>query len=73
MNTIDFDENRHFVAHVIEALNAHRFDDFESLLSEHHMSLSQFVTATIDALLPLPDLTSYYLAIQRFMNEGELK
>ena len=73
MNTIDFDENRFFVQRLIELLYAQRFEDFQSVLLAHGMTLTDFIDATINALTPPPDLTQYFWAIQRYITTGELK
>lgn len=73
MNSIAFDENRHFCEHLNKLLAQSDFKTFQSLLTEHRLSLTDFVDLTIDALMPPPDFTSYFWAVQRFIATGELK
>lgn len=73
MNTIDFDENRFFCEHLTKLLAQGEFKTFQCLLADHGHTLTDFIELTINALMPPPDLTGYFWAIQRFITTGELK
>lgn len=72
MNTIELDENRYFAQHLIDLLAAQEFKTFQCLLTDNGMTLTDFVDTTINALMPPPDLTTYYHAIQRYIVTGAI-
>jgi hypothetical protein len=73
MNTIDFDQNRYFCEHLIDLLAKQEFRTFQCLLADHGHTLSDFIDLTIDALMPPPDLTTYYHAVQQYIVTGVMK
>ena len=73
MNTIDFDENRHFAEYLVKLLARGEFKTFQCLLADNGHTLTDFVDLTVNALMPPPDLTAYYHSIQRYIATGELK
>ncbi|MDZ7893238.1 MAG: hypothetical protein U5L73_15980 [Rhodoferax sp.] len=73
MNTIDFDENRYFCEHLTKLLAEGDYETFQCLLADHGHTLTDFVNLTINALMPPPDLTGYFLSVRTFINTGELK
>ncbi len=73
MNTIDFDENRYFCEHLIKLLAEGDYKTFQCLLADHGLTLTDFVDLTINALMPPPNLTGYFLAIRTYITTGELK
>ena len=73
MNTIDFDDNRHFCEHLVQLLTEGDFKTFQCLLADHGLTLTDFADLTINALMPPPDLTGYFLAVRHYINTGELK
>ena len=73
MNNIDFDENRFFCEHLSKLLAQGEFETFQCLLADHGHTLTDFVDLTVNALMPPPDLTAYFWAVQRFIATGELK
>lgn len=72
MNTIDFDDNRHFCEYLVKLLAQHEFKTFQCLLADHGYTLTDFVDMTVNALMPPPDLTGYYHAVQKFIATGEM-
>lgn len=72
MNSIDFEEKRHFCDYLIELLENQEFKTFECLLADHGLTLTDFIDLTINALMPPPDLTGYFLAVRHYINTGEL-
>jgi hypothetical protein len=73
MNTIDFDDNRNFCEYLIKLLADGEYETFQCLLSDHGHTLTDFVDLTINALMPPPNLTGYFLAIRTYITTGELK
>lgn len=73
MNTIEFDENRHFAEYLVKLLAQSDFETFQCLLADNGHTLTDFVDLTVNALMPAPDLTGYYHSVQRYITTGELK
>jgi hypothetical protein len=73
MNTVEFDENRHFIEHLVKLLAQGEYKTFQCLIADHGLTLTDFVDLTINALLPPPDLTGYYHAVQRYITTGEIQ
>lgn len=73
MNTIDFDDNRNFCEYLTKLLADGDYETFQCLLADHGLTLTDFVNLTINALIPPPNLTGYFLAIRSYINTGELK
>ena len=73
MNTIDFDENRYFFFFFFKLLAEDDLKTFQCLLADHGLTLTDFVDLTINALMPPPNLTGYFLAIRTYITTGELK
>ena len=73
MNTNDFDQNRYFCEHLIQLLAEGDYKTFQCLLADHGLTLTDFVDLTINALMPPPDFTGYFLAVRHYINTGELK
>jgi hypothetical protein len=73
MNTIDFDDNRNFCEYLTKLLADHDYETFQCLLADHGHTLTDFVDLTINALMPPPNLTGYFLAIRTYITTGELK
>jgi hypothetical protein len=72
MNTIDFDQNRNFCEYLAALLASQEFKTFACLLSDNGMTLTDYIDQTIDALMPPPDLTGYFAAIQKYIGTGEM-
>jgi hypothetical protein len=72
MNSIAFDENRLFCDHLIELLANQEFKTFQCLLADHGLTLTDFTELTIDALIPPPNFTGYFEAVQKFIHTGEM-
>jgi hypothetical protein len=73
MNTVEFDENRHFTEHLVKLLSQGEYKTFQCLIADHGLTLTDFVDLTINALLPPPDLTGYYHAVQRYITTGDIQ
>lgn len=73
MNTIDFDENRNFAEYLVKLLAQQEFKTFQCLLADHGLTLTDFVDLTINTLMPPPDLTTYYHAVQQYITTGAIK
>ncbi len=73
MNTVEFDENRHFTEHLVKLLAQGEHKTFQCLIADHGLTLTDFVNLTINALLPPPDLTGYYHAVQRYITTGDIQ
>jgi hypothetical protein len=73
MNTIEFDENRHFAEYLVKLLAQGDFKTFQCLIADHRLTLTDFVDLTVNALMPPPDLITYYHAVQRYITTGELQ
>jgi hypothetical protein len=73
MNTIDFEESRHFTEHLVRLLAQGEYKTFQCLIADHGLTLTDFVDLTINALLPPPDLTGYYHAVQRYITTGDIQ
>jgi hypothetical protein len=73
MNTVEFDENRHFTEHLVSLLAHGEYKTFQCLIADHGLTLTDFVDLTINALLPPPDLTGYYHAVQRYITTGDIQ
>ena len=72
MQTIDFDQNRFFCEHLINLLAEGEFKTFQCLLADNGHTLTDFVDMTINALMPAPDLTAYFWALQKYIGTGEM-
>jgi hypothetical protein len=72
MNTIEFEENRHFAEHLVKLLAEGDFKTFQCLIADHGLTLTDFVDLTINALMPPPELTGYFGAVQKFIATGEM-
>ena len=72
MSTIQFDENRYFCEYLCGLLDAQEFKTFQCLLADNGHSLNDFVDMTVDALMPPPNLVSYFEAVQKYIKTGEM-
>jgi len=72
MNTIDFDDNRNFCKYLTKLLAEGDFETFQCLLTDNGHTLTEFIDLTINALMPPPDLTAYFGAVQRYLTTGEM-
>lgn len=72
MNTIDFDENRKFCEEMSNLLAHEKFKTFECLLADNGHSLTDYLNLMIDALMPQPDLSGYFWAVQNYARTGEI-
>lgn len=73
MNTIDLDDNRNFCEYLTKLLADGDYETFQCLLAYHGLTITDFVDLTINALMPPPNLTGYFLAIRTYITTGELK
>lgn len=72
MHTIDFDQNRFFCEHLTKLLTDGEFKTFACLLADHGLTLTDYIDQTVNALMPPPDLTAYFWALQKYIGTGEI-